>query len=79
MGPGQNVFGPRSSRSHTPPPVLSTPVTPYCCPQVLLNQPVVALVHASEDWQSIRASNDIYNGNCSNETAAANHAVLVVG
>ncbi|KAG2441565.1 hypothetical protein HXX76_003186 [Chlamydomonas incerta] len=50
------------------------------------NQPVVALVHASPDWSSYGGSAStspedqvVYDGDCSSDSDAANHAVLIVG
>ncbi|KAG2430001.1 hypothetical protein HYH02_013829 [Chlamydomonas schloesseri] len=47
--------------------------------KVLTNQPVVALVHASEGWYAVNATHDEFNGTCSDQLADANHAVVIVG
>lgn len=43
----------------------------------MANQPAVALVHASPDWEVYTGG--LFNGSCSGDLADANHAVLVVG
>ncbi|KAG2450997.1 hypothetical protein HYH02_004268 [Chlamydomonas schloesseri] len=55
----------------------SAPATAVALKKVVANQPAVALVHASRDWEPYGGG--LFRGNCSGDLGDANHAVLVVG
>ncbi|PNW73417.1 hypothetical protein CHLRE_14g631148v5 [Chlamydomonas reinhardtii] len=56
------------------------PPSEFALIQALANQPVVALLHAGEDWSLYFGQRGrVYDGNCSSDPMKSTHAVVIVG